>query len=133
MGYIFSYHYSLWHPFPLTIFTQSCRRVKWGWIRNLWNIGYPALTTPTPFLKIQKKSFFMTEHRFKFTPTKKRLTTSHLQVSEPVLKPPKLHNLLQFTPFHPWHFIGLPPSFARFCDTRISSSVLWHGENYGKW
>ena len=34
----------------------------------------------------------------------------------------------QFTPilspFHPWHFMGLPPppSFSRFCDTHISSN-----------
>ena len=41
--------------------------------------------------------------------------------------PPKLHNLFQFSlPFHPepeilWASPPPPPSFASFCDTRISS------------
>ena len=38
-------------------------------------------------------------------------------------RPSKLHNLLQVSPpNHTWHFIGLPPSLARFCDTGISKS-----------
>ena len=29
------------------------------------------------------------------------------------------------SPFHPWHFMSPPlPSFARFCDTRISSYTI---------
>ena len=45
-------------------------------------------------------------------------------------RPPKLHNLLWFSPpppppFHSWQFMDLPhSSFASFCGTRISSSLL---------
>ena len=41
-------------------------------------------------------------------------------------RPSKLHNLLQFSPpNHTWHFIGLPPSLARFCDTGISNLLYF--------
>ena len=57
-----------------------------GWTRDLRNIGYPSLKTPTPF-KSQKILFNKRALDFKFTPTKRRLTTSHLPILEPVLKP----------------------------------------------
>ena len=34
---------------------------------------------------------------------------------------PQLHDLLHVSPVHPL-LMGSPPSFARFCDTRISSN-----------
>ena len=41
-------------------------------------------------------------------------------------RPSKLHNLLQFSPpNHTWHFIGLPPNLARFCDTGISNLLYF--------
>ena len=50
-----------------------------GWTRDLWNIGYPSLTTPIP-LKSKKILFQRQSSEFKFTPTKRRLTTSHLPI-----------------------------------------------------
>ena len=75
-----------------------------------WNIGYPALTTATPF-KSQKILF------------NARALASHLPIIEPALKP-ALHSYAIYSnslPFHPWHFMGIPLDFTRFCDTRISS------------
>ena len=47
-------------------------------------------------------------------------------------RPPKLHNLLQFSPLPSLTFMGLPPSSVKFCDTRISSSsrVLCETERF---
>ena len=36
---------------------------------------------------------------------------------------PQLHDLLHFSPVLP-PLMGSPPSFARFCDTRISSLFI---------
>ena len=46
---IFACSYSLSHPFSFTIITHvgGSNGVDMGW--GLWNIGYPSLTTPTPF------------------------------------------------------------------------------------
>ena len=53
---IFACSYSLSHPFSFTIITRvgGSNRVDMGW--DLWNIGYPSLTTPTS-LKSQKILF----------------------------------------------------------------------------
>ena len=68
----------------------------------------------------------MTEHWVQIYSNKRKLSTSHSPILEPVLKPAR--QATQFTPilppFHPWHFMGLappPPNFASFCVTRISS------------
>ena len=76
-----------------------------------------------------RKSFLMTEHWVQIYSNQKEIKYIwHSKIRASVeTRPPKLHNLLQFSPpFHPWHFMALPPpsSFASFCDTRISSKEL---------
>ena len=96
-----------------------------GWTQDPWNIGYPALTTPTPF-KSQKILFNDKSTGFKFTPTKRRLTTSHLPILEPVLKttiPSYTIYSNSLSPSIPDILCASPWSFARFCDTCISS--IW--------
>ena len=87
-----------------------------GWTRNLWNIGYPSLTTPTPFKS--QKFLLTTEHWVQIYSNQKEIKyISHSNIRASVeTRPPKLHNLLQsVSPFHPWHFMSLTPrSFARF-------------------
>ena len=82
------------------------------------------LKTPTPFNP--RKSLLTTKHGVQIYSNKKVIKyISHSSIRASIeTRPPKLHNLLRFSPrFHPWHFMGLPhpPSFASFCDTRISS------------
>ena len=71
----------------------------------------------------------MTEHWVQIYSNQKEIKyISHSNIRASVeTRPPKLHNLLQFsTPFCLWHFMDLPPSsFASFCDTRISSSFIF--------
>ena len=69
------------------------------------------------------RSFFIPEDCVKFTPTKRRLTTSHLPILEPVLKPALPSYAIYspiLSPLLPWHFMSLAQSFMS-CDTRISS------------
>ena len=76
-----------------------------GWTRDLLNIGYPSLTTPTLF-KSQKILFNDRALGCNLLlGTKRRLTTSHLPILEPVLKLASLSIPNYFTPilspFHP--------------------------------
>ena len=56
------------------------------------------------------------ENSLKFTPTKRRLSASHLPTLEPLLKPALSSytiNSNSLAPFHPWNFMGfLPPTWA---------------------
>ena len=66
------------------------------------------------------------ENSLKFTPTKRRLTTSHLPTLEPLLKPALSSYTINSSslPLPSLTFFGLPPpspNSARFCDTRIFS------------
>ena len=105
--------------------------------KHIVNIAYPSLTSPAP-LKVPENLFWRQSTGFRFTSTKRRLRTSLIPILEPVLKlktrPPKLHNLFQFSsPVHPWHFMGLLlplPSFASFCDTRSSSINTYLGSKF---
>ena len=70
----------------------------------------------------------------KFTPTKRRLSTSHLPIFEPVLKPTLPSNTIysiSLPPSHPSHLLA---STERFCETRISSLIIYLpfylGESY---
>ena len=61
-----------------------------------------------------------------FTPSKRRLTTSHLPILEPVLKttiPSYTIYSNSLSPSIPDILCASPWSFARFCDTCISS--IW--------
>ena len=90
-----------------------------GWIQDLWNISYPSLTTQTPF-KPQKFLFNDRALGSNIYSNQKEINCiSPLSIRASVeVHPPKLHIYPNSPPFHPWHFMGLPPSF---CDTRISS------------
>ena len=101
-----------------------------GWTRDLLNIGYPSLTTPTLF-KSQKILFNDRELGCINLPlgTKRRLTSSHLPILEPVLKLAYLSIhiiiLLQFSPPSIPDILctSISPraSFAKFCNTHFSS------------
>ena len=118
-------HYHIY--FLLTIITHVGGRWgagggQMGWKRDLCNIGYPSNTTPALFKS--QKILFSDSTGFKFTPTKRRLTTSHLQILEPVLKRaiPSYKIYSNFPSLPSLTFYGLSPlSFSRFCDTRIFS------------
>ena len=110
--------YPLSPPFPFD-HNYTCRRVKWSEHGGMGPMQH-SLTTATPF-KSQEILFKARElgsnliHR--------KLSTSQL----PILDPPS--PVTWFTSFfsRPPTPYGLPtpPSFARFCDTRISSSLFW--------
>ena len=90
-----------------------------GWTRDLWNIGYHSLTTPTPFTS-QKILFNKRAlHGLKFTPTKRRFIfiTSHLPILEPVLKLalPSYTIYSSSLPLASLTFYG-PPSRASRCS-----------------
>ena len=69
-----------------------------GWTRNLWNIGYPSLTTPTPF-KSQKLLFNHEDwvEIYSNQKTINYISPSNLTASVET-RPPNLPNLLQFSP-----------------------------------
>ena len=67
---IFACSYSLSHPFSFTIITHG------GWTRDLWNIGYPSLITPTP-LKSQKIPFLIKEHWVEIYSNQKAITLQY--------------------------------------------------------
>ena len=76
-----------------------------GSTQDLLNIGYPSLTTPTLF-KSQKILFNDRALGCNLLlGTKRRLTTSHLPILEPILKLASLSIPNYFTPilspFHP--------------------------------
>ena len=120
-------HYHIY--FLLTIITHvkggggGAGGGQMGWKRDLCNIGYPSNTTPTLFKS--QKILFSDSTGFKSTPTKRRLTTSHLPIIlEPVLKRalPSYTIYSNFPSLPSLTFYGLfPLSFSRFCDTRIFS------------
>ena len=121
--------------FLLTIITQvgGSTWVNTGPMKH-W---LPFLNNTKP-IKIPEKPFLRQSTRFKFTPTKRRLTTSPLPISEPVLKLalPSHTIYSNSLPFHPWHFLGLSPSppipsplpripkFSDTCISRIIYSVI---------
>ena len=116
---IFACSYSLSHLFPPD-YNYTCGGAggggQMGWKRDLCNIGYPSNTTPALFKS--QKILFSDSTGFKFTPTKRRLTTSHLPILEPVLK----RAIPSYKIYSNLTFYGLfPLSFSRFCDTRIFS------------
>ena len=71
-----------------------------GWTRDLWNIGYPSLTTPTPF-KPQKILFNkLKEHWVEIHSNQDAInyiSPSNIRTSMET-RPPKVPNLLQFSP-----------------------------------
>ena len=101
-------------PFPFDP-NYTCRRVKWG--EHGMGPMQHSLTTATPF-KSQKILF--KARALGSNLIHRRLSTSQL----PILDPPS--PVTWFTSFLscPPTPYRLPPSFARFCDTRISSIVL---------
>ena len=110
--------YPLSPPFPFD-HNYTCRRVKWG--EHGMGPMQHWLTTATPF-KSQKILF--KARALGSNLIHRRLSTSQL----PILDPPS--PVTWFTSFLscPPTTYGLPPpSFARFCDTRISIIiiVLW--------
>ena len=69
-----------------------------GWTRDLWNIGYPSLTTPTPFKS--QKIFFHKEHWVEIYSNQRAInyvSPSNIRASVET-RPPKLYNLLHFSP-----------------------------------
>ena len=81
-----------------------------GRTRDLWNTGYPSLTTPTPF-KSQSAGF-------KFTLTKRRLTTSDIPILGRASVQPAFPTPTQFTPIlsplPSLTFDGPPPELREF-------------------
>ena len=53
---------------------------------QVWLCTTTSVNSLIAVVHYTRKSFLTTEHWFKFTPAKRRLTTSHLPVLEPVLK-----------------------------------------------
>ena len=77
-----------------------------GWTRNLWNIGYPSLNP--------RKSFFLKEHWVEIYSNQKAInyiSRSNIRTSEET-RPPKLHNLLQFSSPSIPDILCPPPSRA---------------------
>ena len=88
-----------------------------GWTRNLWNIGYPSLTTPTPF-KSQKLLFNKRALGWNLPNQKAINYISPFNLRASVeTRPPKLP---KFSP----PSISRPTPFVRFCDTSFSSIFL---------
>ena len=84
-----------------------------GWTRDLWNIGYPSLTTPTSFYS--QKILFNGKEQWVQTYSNKKeinfISPSNIRASVEN-RPLKLHNLLEVSPpFHLWLFIAFygPP------------------------
>ena len=77
--------YSLSHLFSFYN-NYTSRRVKWGKHGTYAAFSYPSLTTETPF-KSHNILFNARALVLNNTPIKRRLTTSHLPILEPVLKP----------------------------------------------
>ena len=95
-----------------------------GWTRDPWNIDYPSLTTPSPF-KSQKILFNDRVLGSNLLQPKGDYLHLTFQYQNQCWKPPS-----QVTQFNPilfplpsLTFYGPPRSFARFCDTCISS--IW--------
>ena len=65
-----------------------------GWTRDLWNIRYPSLTTSTPYKS--QKILFPTEI-YSNQKEIKYISPSNIRASVET-RPPKLYNLLQFSP-----------------------------------
>ena len=70
-----------------------------GWTRDLWNIGYPSLTTPTPF---KSQNILFNDRALSsnlLQPKGDYKDISHSNIRASVKNcPPKLHNLLRFSP-----------------------------------
>ena len=118
---IFACSYSLSHPFSFTIITHG------GWTRDLWNIGYPSLITPTP-LKSQKIIFNKRALGWNLLQPK----GDHPPILEPVLKlalpscPIDSNSLLLPSLTFYWPSIPPPPRASKFyhCTSSAISRYL---------
>ena len=93
--------YSLSHPFSFDYLLHTYEG-QMGWTRDLWSICHPSLTTTTPF-KSQKILFHDRAMGSNNQKEIKYISHSNIRASVET-RPPKLHNLLWFSPFPP------PPS-----------------------
>ena len=107
--------YPLSPPFPFD-HNYTCRRVKWG--EHRMGPMQHSLTTATPF-KSQKILFKaralgsnLIHRRLKY------ISASNIR---PALPSYMIYFISLLSSHHLW---ASPPSFARFCDTRISSLLL---------
>ena len=109
----------------LTTWRKVSFRFKEIWVSSVYyhnSINYETLAT-LPWFKSQK-IVLTTEHWDQIYSSQKEInyiSPSNIRANVETL-PPRVHKLLKFSPrFHPWHLMGLPPSFQRFCDISISS------------
>ena len=99
-----------------------------AWIQDLWNIGYPSLTTQTPF-KPQKFLFNGRALGSNIYSNQKEInciSPSSIRASVET-HPPKLHNLLQFTLLPSLTFYGPPPNLLRYTYFRfpVETTTKW--------
>ena len=52
----------------------------------------------------------------------KHISPSNIRADVETALPSYIIYSISLPPSHPWHFKGLPPSLARFCNSRISST-----------
>ena len=93
-----------------------------GWTRDLGNISYPSLTTPTPFKS--QKILCKTEHRVQIYFNQKEIKyIPHSNIIASVETRPESYTICSNSlPSSIADILWTSPTrFASFCDTSISS------------